>query len=160
MSHITLKCRLMWISYVIGWLFMVIIPLLLFSFYQRKVDFWWLWWSDMKVINCINSLAFTVHWTFLFFSTIRKFQLVTRCGCNLTIMPFVSFGHILDTVVINLDCVSVENPIYLPSISIKPKISDCRSTSFCDTQRPQRQLAFQSNVSFNKSFKKRTWKSE
>ena len=53
-----------------------------------------------------------------------QFQQVTRCGCNLTIMPFVSFGHILDTAVINLDCVSVENSIYLPSISIKLKISD------------------------------------
>ena len=42
MSHITWKWRLMWISFVIEWLFTVIIPLLPFLFCQPKVDFLWL----------------------------------------------------------------------------------------------------------------------
>ena len=50
------------------------------------------------------------------------------------------------------------------SISTKLKISDrtthCQNTFVRDTQRLQRQLSFQSNVLFNKSIKKRTWKSE
>ena len=51
------------------------------------------------------------------------------------------------------------------SISTKLKISDtvkthCKNTCFCNTQRLQRQLLFQSNPSFKKSIKKQTSKSE
>ena len=109
MPHITWKCCLMWISFMIEWRFMVIIPLLPFSFCQSKVDFLWLWWKDMTLINCVRSLAFTVHGTFSFYLTVTQCQLVTRCGCNLTIMVFVYFGHILHTPVTYLHCVSVEN---------------------------------------------------
>ena len=36
----------------------------------------------------------------------------------------------------------------------------CKSTCFCDTQRPQWKLSFQFTVSFNTPIKKQTWKSE
>ena len=38
--------------------------------------------------------------------------MVTRCGCNLTIMPFVYLGHNMHTAVTNLHCVYVENSMW------------------------------------------------
>ena len=62
-------------------------------------------WHD--IINCVHSSAFTVHGTFPIYSTVTQCQLVTKCGYNLTIMPFVYIGHILHTAVTNLQCVSI-----------------------------------------------------
>ena len=104
----TWKCCLVWILFVVEWSFMVIIAFLPFSFCQPKVDFLWSWWIDTTVVNCIHSLAFTIHGTFFCYSTVRWFQLVTRCGCNLTIMPFVYLGDILHKAVTKLHCVSLK----------------------------------------------------
>ena len=46
---------------------------------------------------------------FLLTQSFRGFGEVTRFGYNLTIMPYVYFGHILHTAVTNLHCVSVQN---------------------------------------------------
>ena len=72
---------------------MVIIPLLLFSFCQLKVNLLGLWGSDSTVINCVHSLVFTVHGTFSFYLTVTYCQLVTH-GVDI-ILLLCSF-YILD----------------------------------------------------------------
>ena len=59
------------------------------------------------LVKCydVHSLAFTVHRTLFFYLTVTECQLVTRCGCNLSIMAFVYFAYILHTAVTKLHCV-------------------------------------------------------
>ena len=54
--------------------------------------------------------------------------MVTRCGCNLTIIPFVYFGYILHTAVNNLNCVSDEN--FMWSVGLCKKLLDLSKKNF------------------------------
>ena len=102
MPHITWKFCLMWISFVVIWVFMVIIPflkiLLLLSQSRFFVDL--MKWHDSHkmhpwfgihlprdILLLPNSYVISVGYT---------------GGCNLTNMHFVYFRHILYTAVINL----------------------------------------------------------
>ena len=69
-------------SFVVEWLFMVIIPFL------PKENFSCFWWCNTTVINCVHSLVFTVHGTFFFYSTVTQSQLVTRVDVILLSYPF------------------------------------------------------------------------